>query len=119
LVSAVGERDLGRALTALEQVYEAQDRGLRLLGVLAWQTRQLLRFESALRGGANAADAAKQAGAPPFKAGELARQVKQIPRAHLESWLPELARVDLALKGGSSRPAKAILEHALIRLCQR
>lgn len=119
LVGAVGERNAGRALGALEQVYEPQDRGLRLIGVLAWQTRQLLKFESAVRQGHSVEEAAKFAGAPPFKARELARQVKQIPRAHLESWLPALARVDLELKGGSQRPPKAILEHALIELCQR
>lgn len=119
LVSAVGERDAGRALGALEQVYEPQDRGLRLIGVLAWQTRQLLKFESAVRQGHSAEEAAKFAGAPPFKARDLARQVKQIPREHLETWLPALARVDLELKGGSQRPPKAILEHALIGLCQK
>lgn len=118
LVSAVGERDLGRALSALEQVFEPQDRGLRLLGVLAWQTRQLLKFESARRSGASPEEAAKRAGAPPFKANDLARQVKRIPKAQLESWLPALSRLDLALKGGSQRPAKAILEHALIQLCR-
>jgi DNA polymerase-3 subunit delta len=99
-------------------VYEPQDRGLRLLGVLAWQTRQLLKFEAALRTGLSPADAAKRAGAPPFKARDLSRQVKQIPRAQLEAWLPALSRVDLALKGGSQRPARAILEHALIELCR-
>lgn len=119
LVGAFGERDAGRALAALEQVYEPQDRGLRLIGVLAWQTRQLLKFESAVRQGHSEQDAAKFAGAPPFKARDLARQVKQIPREHLESWLPALARVDLELKGGSQRPPKAILEHALIDLCQK
>lgn len=119
LVGAVGDRDVGRALAALDQVYEPQDRGLRLLGVLAWQTRQLLKFESALRQGFAEPEAAKHAGAPPFKARDLARQVKRIGREHLESWLPALARVDLELKGGSLRPAKSILEHALIDLCQK
>ena len=64
------------------------------------------------------ATAAKAAGAPPFKAKDLARQVKQLPREQLESWLPVLARIDLDLKGGSERPPKAILEHALIELCR-
>ncbi len=118
LVNAVGERNVGRALAALEQVYEPQDRGLRLLGVLAWQTRQLLKFESALRDGASPPEAAKRAGAPPFKARDLARQTKVLPRAQLESWLPALARLDLALKGGSHRPPKSILEHAVLELCR-
>ena len=71
--------------------------------LLAWQTRQLLKFESAMRQGQSPQDAAKAAGAPPFKAKDLARQVKRLPREQLESWLPVLARIDLDLKGGSER----------------
>ncbi len=118
LVGAVGRRDVGGALAALERVYDPQDRGLRLVGVLAWSTRQLLRFESATRGGARPDEAAKRAGAPPFKARELAAQVRAIPRRDLERWLELLARVDFALKGGSKRPPKAVLEHAILSLCQ-
>src|SRR5262249_15372361 len=47
LVGAVGRRDLGAALAALDRVYDPADRGLRLLGVLAWSTRQLVRFDAA------------------------------------------------------------------------
>ncbi|HEY4160235.1 MAG TPA: DNA polymerase III subunit delta [Polyangiaceae bacterium] len=117
LVGAIGARDVGAALSALDQVYDPQDRGLRLLGVIAWSTRQLLRFESALREGVSPNEAAVRAGAPPFKARELAEQVRRIPRATLERWLPTLAELDLALKGGSRRPPKALLEHAILNLC--
>ncbi len=118
LVGAVGRRDVASALRFLDDVFDPQDRGLRLLGVLAWATRQLVRFESALRHGARPEEAAKLAGAPPFKARELSDQVRAVPRAVLESWLERLSEVDLALKGGSKRPPKAILEQALIDLCR-
>jgi DNA polymerase-3 subunit delta len=118
LVSAVSQRDSGAALSALHEVYDAQDRGLRLLGLLAWSTRQLLRFESALSEGASATDAAVRAGAPPFKARELAEQVKRIARPELERWLLTLAELDYALKGGSKRPAKSVLEHGILKLCR-
>jgi DNA polymerase-3 subunit delta len=117
LVGAVGRRDVGAALAALDSVYDPQDRGLRLLGVLAWSTRQLLRFESAVRAGNPPQEAAKLAGAPPFKARELGDQVKRIPRVELERWLETLSTVDLALKGGSKRQPMAVLEHAIIGLC--
>src|SRR5258706_14669598 len=39
LVDAVGRRDAGAALTALADVYDPQDRGLRLVGLLAWSAR--------------------------------------------------------------------------------
>jgi len=118
LVGAVSRRDPGAALTALDEVYDPQDRGLRLLGVLAWSARQLLRFESALSEGMSPNDAAIKAGAPPFKARELADQVKRIPRADLERWLETLAELDYALKGGSKRPAKSVLEHGILKLCR-
>lgn len=118
LVGAVGKRDPGAALAALDEVYDPQDRGLRLLGVLAWSTRQMLRFESALADGASPNDAAVRAGAPPFKARELAEQVRRIARADLERWLETLAELDYALKGGSKRPAKSVLEHGILKLCR-
>jgi len=119
LVGAVGRRDAGAALSALADVYDPQDRGLRLLGILAWSTRQLLRFESALREGAAPEQAALRAGAPPFKARELSQQVKALSRAELERWPELLARLDLELKGGSRRPPQAILESAILKLCQK
>ncbi|HET7538882.1 MAG TPA: DNA polymerase III subunit delta [Polyangiaceae bacterium] len=118
LVTAVSQRDSGAALSALHEVYDAQDRGLRLLGLLAWSTRQMLRFESALSDGASASDAAVRAGAPPFKARELAEQVKRIARPELERWLLTLTELDYALKGGSKRPAKSVLEHGILKLCR-
>jgi len=118
LVSAIGRRDAGRALSALADVYDPQDRGLRLLGVLAWSTRQLLRFDAALRAGASPDRAAIAAGAPPFKARELSQQLKALPRADLERWPELLARLDLELKGGTRRPPLAVLESAILKLCR-
>jgi DNA polymerase-3 subunit delta len=118
LVGALGRRDVGAALGSLARVYDPQDRGLRLLGVLGWSTRQLLRFSQATAEGLPAAEAAKRAGAPPFKANDLARQVKHLSPGELERWLVTLADVDLALKGGSKRAPQAVLEEALISLCR-
>jgi DNA polymerase-3 subunit delta len=116
LVGAVGRRDLGAALRALDQVYDPADRGLRLVGVLAWSTRQLVRFEAAQRAGANPSEAAARAGAPPFKARELAQQLKGLDTADLERFLLRLAELDGDLKGGSKRPPKASLEHTILAL---
>jgi DNA polymerase III subunit delta len=118
LVAAVGRRDASAALAALADVYDPQDRGLRLLGVLAWSTRQLLRFDSAVRGGASPDQAAIRAGAPPFKGRELSQQVKALPRADLERWPELLARLDLELKGATRRPPQAVLESAILKLCR-
>lgn len=117
LTSALGRRDLGAALSALALVYDPRERGLPLLGTLAWSTRQLMKFSGATARGLSPPEAARHAGAPPFKAGELAAQARALGPAELERWLRTLAEVDLALKGGSRRPPLAILEAAIIRLC--
>lgn len=117
LVGAVGRGDLGTALRVLGRVYDPKDRGLRLVGVLAWSTRQLVRFAAARAEGLSPPDAAKRAGAPPFKARELEAQARELPAAELSRWLETLANVDLALKGGSRRPPRAVLESAVIALC--
>lgn len=116
LVGAVGRRDLGAMLAALDRVYDPADRGLRLLGVLAWSTRQLLRFEAARRAGLRPPEAAARAGAPPFKARELEAQLKYFERADLERFLVSLAALDANLKGGSKRPPQASIEHTLLGL---
>jgi DNA polymerase-3 subunit delta len=118
LGNAVGRRDLGAALATLDRVYDPQDRGIRLVGVLAWSARRLLRFEAALTAGLPLEQAAAHAGAPAFVARDLARQLKQTTPRALEEWLETLAEVDQALKGGSRRPPKAILEYALVQTCR-
>lgn len=116
LIGAVSRRDAGAALTALHDVFDPSE-SVRLVGLLAWSARQLIRFEAALRAGASPNDAAIQAGAPPFKARELSQQVKSTSRDVLEGWLQTLVRVDRALKGGSKLPPKAVLEDAVLELC--
>jgi DNA polymerase-3 subunit delta len=118
LVGAVGRRDAGAALAALERVYDPADRGLRLVGVLAWSARQLVKFESAVREGLAPPEAAARAGAPPFKARELAQQSKLFSRAELEHWLVHLAELDGALKGGTKRDPKSSLEFVILGMCR-
>ena len=118
LVGAIGHRDLGRALAALDAVYDPKDRGLPIVGTMAWSARQLLRFEAALRSGKNPAEAAQQAGAPPFRANELADQCRRLSRIDLERWLEVISGIDMALKGASKRPPRAVLEHAVLSMCR-
>lgn len=115
LVGAVGRKDAKAALTLLADVYDPRDRGLPLVGMLAWSVRQLLKFDAAIRDHARPEDAAKAAGAPPFKARELATQLKGLTTHDLERWLRLLAEADLALKG-SKRPPRAVLETMILAM---
>ncbi len=118
LVGAVGQRDLAKALAALNDVYDARDRGLPLLGALAWSIRQLARFQAATAGGASVDEAAKRAGVfQPFRARELATRARAVKQKDVERWILVLAETDVALKS-SRRPADAILEDMLLKLCR-
>lgn len=117
LVSAVGRRDTAGALSALGQVFE-RGSGPRLVGLLCWSARQMIRFGSARAAGESPNEAAKAAGIPPFKAQEVAAQLKHMPLPRAELWLEKLAAVDRALKGGSKMPPRAILEQALLEVCR-
>jgi DNA polymerase-3 subunit delta len=119
LVDAVGARDLGAALRMLADVYDPRDRGLPLLGALAWSIRQLLKFQGAVAEGAGVEDAARRAGVyQPFRARELAGKARAFRGRDLERCVLVLADTDVALKS-SRRPADAILEEMLTRLCKR
>jgi DNA polymerase-3 subunit delta len=85
--------------------------------MLAWSTRQLLRFVLALRGGASPEQAAESAGAQSFKARELSAQVKNLKPSDIERWLRILAETDLSLKG-SRRPPRAVLESAIMTMAE-
>jgi DNA polymerase-3 subunit delta len=118
LVDAVGARDLGRALRTLADAYDPRERGLPLLGALAWSIRQLARYQAAIESGASGDEAARRAGVfQPYRARELAAKARTVRPREVERWLLVLAETDLALKS-SRRNADSILEEMLTRLCR-
>lgn len=119
LVDAVAKKDLGHALALLADVYDPRDRGLPLLGALAWQVRQLAKLQAALAEGASLEESARRAGIfPAFRARESANKLRAFQPRETERWLTVLAETDVLLKS-SRRSADAILEEMLTRLCSR
>lgn len=119
LVDAVGARDLAKALRLLADVYDPRDRGLPLLGAVAWSMRQLLRFQLALGRGCSVEEAAKAAGVfQPFRARELGQKAHGFRPKDLERWLQIVAETDVALKS-SRRAPDAILEDMISKLCRK
>ncbi len=119
LVDAVGQRNLARSLSVLADAYDPRDRGLVLLGALAWSVRQLAKFQAALEGGAREDEAAKRAGVfQPFRVRDLAAKARAIRPREVERWLGVLGETDIALKS-SRRAPEAILEEMLMSLCKR
>ncbi len=116
VVDAVGSKDFERAIATFRDAFDPRDRGLPLLGAVAWSVRQLAKFDAALEGGARPDQAAKVAGVPPFRAREVQEKSARLAKGEAARWLAILAATDLALKS-SRRPADLILEEALARLC--
>ena len=105
-------------LTLFADVYDPRDRGLPLIGAIAWSLRQLLKLQSALGQGLGLDDAARKAGIfPAFKARDHAQKLKAFRPRELERWLVVVQETDAALKS-SRRPADAILEEMFTRLCR-
>lgn len=118
LVDALRARDPVRALAILGRVYDPRDRGLPLLGAMAWSVRQLLRLQSNLADGVRFDEAARRAGLfNPGRARELARSLEGARPFELERMLETLAETDLALKGSKREPLR-VLEAAVLRLCR-
>lgn len=119
LVDAASTKDLGEVLTLFADVYDPRDRGLPLIGAIAWSLRQLLKLQNALESGAGIDDAARRAGIyPAFRAREHAQKLKAFRPRELERWLVIVQETDFALKS-SRRSADAILEEMFTRMCRR
>ncbi|MBX3228866.1 MAG: DNA polymerase III subunit delta [Labilithrix sp.] len=119
LVDAASTKDLGKVLALFADVYDPRDRGLPLVGAIAWSLRQLLKLDSALREGASIDEAARRAGIyPAFRARDHAKKLKAFRPRELERWIVVVQETDVALKS-SRRSADAILEEMFTRLCRR
>jgi DNA polymerase-3 subunit delta len=118
LVDAVRSRDLGQALRTLADAYDPRDRGIMLLGALAWSIRQLARFQASLQAGASEEQAAQAAGVyQGSRLQALKATVRSVKPAEVERWIVVLADTDLALKR-SRRSPDTILAEMLTRLCR-
>ncbi len=119
LVDAASTKDLGKVLAIFADVYDPRDRGLPLVGAIAWSLRQLLKLESALKQGSSLDEAARRAGIyPTFRAREHQKKLKNFRPRELERWLALVQETDFALKS-SRRSADSILEEMFTRMCRR
>lgn len=115
LVDAVGLRNRRDALHATASLLADREPPLKILAMVARQLRMVARMGAALKNGLAPPDAAKAAGAPPFKARELAQAAKRFTHAQLAHAFSVLAETDIALKG-SRRPPDVVLQAAILEL---
>jgi DNA polymerase-3 subunit delta len=115
LVDAVGLRDARQALKAAASLLSAGEPPLRILAMVARQLRMVARVRTGLRSGLSANEAAREAGAPGFKARELATAARRFRNRELAGAFRVLAETDLAMKS-SRRAPETILQGAIAEL---
>jgi DNA polymerase-3 subunit delta len=115
VVDAVSSRDAGRAMSSLRSLLADREPPLRIMGMVARQLRIVARMREALASGLRGPEAAKHAGAPPFKARELTEAARRFAFADLRTAFRALADADLALKG-SKRPPETVIEDAVLSM---
>lgn len=115
LVDAVSAQDRRLALKAAASLLDDREPPLRILSLLSRQIRMLGRARQALDDGASAEQAAAAAGAPPFKARELARAASRMDLTKLSRAFQVLCEADLTQKGGKC-PPEAALEATILAL---
>ena len=116
LVDAIGLKDRRKGIAAAQSLLDDREPPLRLLAMVARQLRIVARMREALSEGLRPQEAAKRAGAPPFKAADLTESARRFTADSLGQAFALIAETDRALKG-SKRPADVILQDAVLQLC--
>ena len=116
LVDAIGLKDRRKGIAAAQSLLDDREPPLRLLAMMARQLRIVARMREALSEGLRPQDAAKRAGAPPFKASDLTESARRFTADSLGRAFTLIAETDRALKG-SKRPPDVILQDAVLELC--
>lgn len=116
LVDAIGLKDRRKGIAAAQSLLDDREPPLRLLAMVARQLRIVARMREALSEGLRPQEAAKRAGAPPFKAGDLTASARQFTADSLGEAFALIAQTDRALKS-SKRPPDVVLQDAVLALC--
>lgn len=117
LTDAISARDLAKTLSVMGELELGRNTELPTLGAIASSVRKLTHFADRITSGEPAQAAAEASGFPPFKAREVERIVKNLPKGTLGRWLELCAETDVALKGGARRGSKAVLEGMILAMC--
>ena len=116
LVDAIGLKDRRKGIAAAQSLLADREPPLRLLAMVARQLRIVARMREALSEGLRPQEAAKRAGAPPFKANDLTASARQFTADTLGEAFALIAQTDMALKS-SKRPPDVVLQDAVLELC--
>lgn len=115
MTDAISRRDIGQALTVLEEQLESGQPKLKILGLLAHHVRQLYQVKALSSEGAGSREIAAELKLPPFVADKVIKQSRAFRLAQLENAMGLIKQADEDLK--LSREVSS-LERILLFLCE-
>ncbi len=116
LTDAIGARNPGRALGALEVLLRRQNHPTVIVAAMARHLMRLLEARSLLDEGMPASAVPKKMSGSPYYTRKLAEQARRFSDGELRSALGRLHCTDIQLRG-SGLPGRFLMERAIFELC--
>jgi DNA polymerase-3 subunit delta len=116
LTDAIAARELPRVMSLLAELDLARGADLQTLGAIASSVRKLARVDDRLAAGDDVERATLSVGIPRFRAHATRDVLRRLPRGTLARWVRLLADADAAMKGGSPRSGRAVLETTVLAM---
>jgi len=116
-VGHLAARDRAKALTTLHNLIASGEVPIRLVGLIAWQLRQLIRARAGLDRGRSQASIAKELRLYGNRAGQLFQRAARFTETDLVAAHTRLLQADLELKG-RGLDARLSLESFVHDLCR-
>ena len=117
-LGALARKDRGSALRALGKILDAGEPPLRLLGLLAFQWRQVWKTREQLDRRVPEAGLARILGVPPFRIQGLVEQARMFSDNELARCFDAFREVDSSLKGGGRGAERLVMERLVLNLCR-
>lgn len=118
LITALGRKNREGALKALAKVLDAGERPLQLLGLIAWNWRQVWKAREQLARRMPEAGLARALGVPPFRVPGLVQQARLFSDAEMERSFEAFRLADSRLKGEGRGKEKFVMERLILALCR-
>ncbi|HEY3197695.1 MAG TPA: DNA polymerase III subunit delta [Nitrospirales bacterium] len=117
-LEALARKDRAASLRTLGQILDAGEPPLRLIGLLAFQWRQVWKTREKLDRRVPEAGLARSLGVPPFRVRGLVEQARGLSNEELSVCFEAFREADFRLKGGERGTERRIMERLVLNLCR-
>lgn len=120
ILDAVGDGQPGKALGLLEELFQAGEAPLAVLGALTFQLRRLAAFSRHVAAGLTLESAMDAAGVPKWAQARQSfqKQARHLGRRRLQKLSEWLVDVNAGLKGANPLPPQVQVERLIVRLAR-